>query len=557
MGIFSDRCEALIDLQTKKALSVEVLIKARQDPKWPRCGNQVSKIARGCSACGATVPGAWAKCPACGKWIGVESQFCWHCSAALHPEDRSAMRGGYWQRPAGVLAKRVEVGDIKQFLHGGKIIIGEGTAAILIQSGQFKDLLLPGEHTLASLTERIKNWGDQVLRAVVLVDTGDIALPIRVDNIRTAEEIPMSLYTEIVFRTIPDGSAANAFIANVMKDGRELSYNDFANRFNPEIRSAVQHLCNQSTVEDLFKDPELRLRVEDVIRHEISKSEGRFGFKLLRISTTEVVSPKYEELRATQGDIEVKRRQVEFDQRLRELLASDKMHQLKSEHDLDEYVKQLAQERDISDEHRNQQINLFRLVNRQEIQAKEAAFRLEQEIQQTTHDIGIKVKWDDYNFDVMVKESQAKAKTRDSAFKQEQKETEWALDMRDKKNRLEHEHLAETAKIHKTLSMQALLAMTDDPAKRADLVKLSQQLHAQGKSADVILAMQVANNPELAKAIAEIQHSKHEDHEKDLAERKKLLEESAERLERILKSALETTAEAAKRPAVTTRVIKK
>jgi len=557
MGIFSDRCEALIDPQTKKALSGEELIKARQDPNWLRCGNQVSKIARGCSACGAAMPGAWAKCPACGKWIGVESQFCWHCNMALHPEDRPAMKGGYWQKPVGVLAKRLEIGDIKQFLHGGKIIIGEGTGAILLQNGQFNDVLRPGEHTLVSLTERIKHWGDQMTSVVVLVDTGDITLPIRVDNIRTAEEIPMSLYTEIVIRAIPDDSAANAFMTNVMKDARELSYGDFANRFNPEIHSAIQHLCNQSTVKDLFKDPELRLHVEDAIQHEISKSEARFGFKLLRISAAEVVSSKYEELRATQGEIEVKRRQVEFDQRLRELLASDKMHLFKSEHDLDEYVKQLAQERGISDEHRNQEINLLRLVNRQEIQAKEAAFRLEQEIQQMAHDIGVKIKWDDYNFDTMVKESQAKTKARDVAFKQEQKETDWALDMRDKKNRLERENLAETAKIHKTLSMQALLAMTDDPAKRADLIKLSQQLHAQGKSADVILAMQAANNPELAKAIAEIQQSKREDRDKDLAERKKLLEESAERLERILKSALETTAEAAKRPATITRIIKR
>jgi lipopolysaccharide biosynthesis regulator YciM len=65
MGIFSDRCDALIDPNTRKALTGEALEKAKLDPKWPRCGTRVSKAARFCRTCGKTAPGGWWRCPSC------------------------------------------------------------------------------------------------------------------------------------------------------------------------------------------------------------------------------------------------------------------------------------------------------------------------------------------------------------------------------------------------------------------------------------------------------------------------------------------------------------
>ncbi len=45
MGLFSDRCEALIDVTTKRALQGDALAHARQNPDTPQCGNRVCRCA--------------------------------------------------------------------------------------------------------------------------------------------------------------------------------------------------------------------------------------------------------------------------------------------------------------------------------------------------------------------------------------------------------------------------------------------------------------------------------------------------------------------------------
>ena len=51
MGIFADRCRALIDPATGRALSGEALKKAQASDekifsRWPRCNNAVKKAAK-------------------------------------------------------------------------------------------------------------------------------------------------------------------------------------------------------------------------------------------------------------------------------------------------------------------------------------------------------------------------------------------------------------------------------------------------------------------------------------------------------------------------------
>ena len=88
MGLFADRCDALIDPRTGDALTGPALEEAQKDPKAPRCGNRVPRAARFCNKCGRGAPGGWWKCPQCGKWVGNESRFCWNCKARLHPEEQ-------------------------------------------------------------------------------------------------------------------------------------------------------------------------------------------------------------------------------------------------------------------------------------------------------------------------------------------------------------------------------------------------------------------------------------------------------------------------------------
>ena len=189
MGLFSDRCEAFIDVGTRRSLQGEALTQARQNPDAPRCGNRVPKAARFCNQCGSSAPKGWWKCPACGKWAGAEANYCWNCKAALHPEARGDIASGKWQRRAGSFARRIEVAEMKRLLEKG-LTIEVGTTALLIEGGKIKAVLPPGRHTLETLGRKLAGlFVTQGAQSVVLMDAGDIVLPLRFSDLRTREEM--------------------------------------------------------------------------------------------------------------------------------------------------------------------------------------------------------------------------------------------------------------------------------------------------------------------------------------------------------------------------------
>ena len=208
-------------------------------------------------------PGAWRwwKCPGLRRnGVGNDSKFCWNCKTPLHPEDRADMAGGVWQHPASLLAQRFEVGDMYILLKKG-LSVQQGTLALLLDGGAVKDVLKAGRHNLDSLGHRINHWGDPPPRSAVLINAGDTVLPLRVGSLRSAEEMEVEFYGEAVLRFVPGDAAL--FMNNLMKDQRELTFADLAERLQGDIRYALENMCNSSTIEDLVKDPQRRLRLED------------------------------------------------------------------------------------------------------------------------------------------------------------------------------------------------------------------------------------------------------------------------------------------------------
>jgi hypothetical protein len=545
MGIFSDRCQALIEPQTGKVLTGEALAAAKQNPRAPRCGNRVKKAARFCGKCGSGSPGGWWKCPACAKWVGNESHFCWNCNTPLYPDTRAGIAGGRWQRPGGVFAERFEIGDIKLMLKDG-LIIEEGTVALLLDGGALKDVLSPGRYNPESMARKINHWGNPPPRTVVLVDNGDVVLPLRVEALRTAEDIPVELYTEVAFHFVE--KKASDFLANVFKGNQRLTFQEIETLLTGEIRYTIENNANTSTIEDLVKDPQRRLQIEDALAHTMKDVLPRYGLELVRVAAAEFTGKEYEELRMKSGDIEVKRRQIELDQRLRELLSSEKMDQFKTEAELNEYIAQLSQERDLSTQHRTQELALLRLVHRHEIDKKAADFAFAQAMAQTAHDIGLKKMGDEYRREAKRLEEENEAAITQMWLKVKQEKRRLELEFEQERLRIEREDEAARIAARKGADLTTLLSLIDDPAKRQSLLELNKQMQTAGKSPAEIMAYYAAENPDLARVLLEQEKAKSGDRDKEWNERKEVMNEAADRMERIMQKALETTAEAARNP---------
>lgn len=552
MGLFSDTCQALIDPKTGFALKGAELEQARTNPATPRCGNKVRKAARYCGKCGAGAPGGWWQCPSCQKWIGNESNYCWNCKKPQHVATRESMAGGVWQRAVGVFAERFEVPDIKKLLTDG-LLIEQGTSAIMLQGGAFKDVLAPGRYNLDSFAHKVNWFGNPPARTIILVESGDVVLPLRVEALRSASEIPVEFYTEVALRFLPKQAAE--FVDNLYKQQERLAYGDLERILLGEIRYAVENVCNRSTIEDLVKDPQRRLDVEDQIRATFDKNLARYGLELVRLASAEFTGKEYEELREKAGTLEIKRRDLEFTQRMRELLTSDKMQELQQSGKLDEYVAQMAQERGISTEKRSHELNRLKQGNRHESERAETSYKMAQEMEQAAHQIGIKLRWDDFTRDKLEKDTLLNLKLKQAQSEAEVQEAMQWLKVKEEKHRVKNKALREQADTYKDLDLKTLLSLLP-PEQHASLLALNEQELKKGRSAAELMALEAGKNPELARALHEMERAKREDREKDWEERKDLLKDLGDRIERITKAALETTAEAAKHPGSSTQIVK-
>lgn len=421
--------------------------------------------------------------------------------------------------------------------------MSEGTVALLLDAGAFKDVLEPGRHTVDSLARRINHWGTPPPRTVVLVESGETILPVRLEGLRSAEELEVKFYGEVILQFQPKRAAA--FLANFLKARNELSLQAISALLTGELRYAVENFCNTSTIEDIVKDPQRRLRLEDELKATLERTTASWGIQVVRVSSAEFYGNAYEELRAKAGEVEAKRRELEFSQRMRELLTSDKMGAFKSEHDLNEYVTQLAHERGVGDAKRDHELARLSQVQRHEIEAAEAMHQMDLEREQSAHDLDLRKNTDAYEREKLVSDTKARVEAAAAA-----------LELKRKRKEIDREDLEATGNILKGHDIETLIALVDDGDKRAQLMELHKRTSLKGASPESILALTAADSPQLAQALVEIMRHKTDDRLAAVEQREKLSRDQAAQLERILNKTLESVADATRGPSQSTTVHK-
>ena len=379
----------------------------------PQCHARVSKKARFCPKCGRGAPKGWVTCPSCRKWVGNDSKYCPHCNTPLHPEERVDLAGGVWDRKPGLFAQRFELSDVTGIVKSG-LKIEEGTLAILLDAGKKVAILGPGRHTPEGTLRNLNWFGKPPPRCVVMVDAGDCVFRVDIRGMRTAEDVSVDVVAEVTLRFDP--GEANGFLSNLLKEGRSIDAETVGNWLEAEAKAAVKDLCAQSTVEDLVKDPERRPRFEDAIGRSLKDLLKRSGLKLVRVGYVDFISADYEKMRKQYGELDAKRRQLEFDRKLHELVLSDdsetrehklarrsgfederyrefvitadatnKRRDLEEQkerdearriRDTEEYLAQLSEEKGLSGISHDSEIELAKLAAAGKINAKEAEEKL-------------------------------------------------------------------------------------------------------------------------------------------------------------------------------------
>jgi len=553
MGIFSDICE--------------------------QCGNKVPKQARFCNKCGTGAPGGWTKCHHCHKWVGVESEFCHNCKAVLFPKDRELVQNGTIRREPGVFLQRIDIASVKRLLDK-ELIIEHGTKAIFMENGRINQVLEPGVHKIQEgFLKRL--FSGETAKTFFIVDSGDVALPFNMLGLHTREDMKLNFYTESIFQFNPNN--AMGLIENVLKDKRQITHDEPVDGPEPgssevrydtlwkclefEVGHAARSMCLETSIDDLVKNPDIRIAFENKLASTMDRAADRYGLSLVRCTAVSFFGKDYEELRERSGEIEADARRAVLEKRARSVVADDKLNSFQSEKELQIHLDQLAFEYDVSKEQMDAEFKIILIDLQHELDLKQQkqdqeltkdadTFRREEETTELDHEMGQDSKKRDFTRSENQKNFEQSRSQKMATHNDRLKKAEGGLNLR--AMRAEQNTTIEQQKLDvrsgKSLQELSSILTPEEFAQYKAAVELGNEVEIKKLMASMtpeqMLAMQASGNAELAKSVAEIAKTKAEAQgdkvRAELADEKvALMEKNAERMERMHDKALDANAKTA------------
>jgi hypothetical protein len=532
------------------------------------CGRQVANQAKFCSKCGSPAPGGWWRCGGCGMHIGNESQTCPHCGQSQHAEKRLDMSGGVWEKQEEVFAERFEFPDLEPRLGNG-LNVQESQYALLLQGGAVIETLRPGFYPKTGIDA--KTLAESGRWSIVMVDSSEFALPVCVEKLETRDDITADLHLVLALEFDPEG--AKEFMRNLMGSclmlnndalTASLGYDEISRSVMQTVDAAARSFCNTVTVAELFKDADIRLKLENHIAQAMIRSLGAVGLKFVRLKESEFKSEVFDKLRGMSGQLETKRREIEFMRRADELANDATRREALREHEMEEYITQLAHEKGIRDDLREQELERLRTKWRREKERGELEYQNEtREIRQES-DQAFQVRQAEHEEQLLdlhhreelerriaaqknsVEYMQLDAQIRDIRLETEKKKSAveqeaagW-LKLKEQKRAAEHERKLEMLNAAQGADISAMLMAEEDPEKRAQLLKFH-ELELQTKmTPELLLAAAAANgNPAAAEALSRMNRDQLEAIERSKQENKEVYERMLQMDERMFNSALE------------------
>ena len=490
------------------------------------CGKMVKVKAKFCSKCGGTAPGSWWRCGGCGKLIGSESKSCPHCGRVQNPMMRLDISDGSWRKDEEVFAERFELQDVAPLLENG-LNIQENQCAVLLEGGAVCDVLEPGFYQSSDF--RNTGSGD---KSMVMVDSAEFILPVCVEQVRTSDDIAADLHAVVVLRFDQDN--AKEFMRNLMGSSlylrddaltASLGYEEIAHCLLADVDSAARDFCNSVRVSDLFKDADIRIELENHIANRLKSNLFSIGMKFVRLKEVEFESEIFENLRRTSGELEARRKEIEFMQRADELANDATRKEAMGEFEMEDFVNQLAHEKDIKDELRLQEIEHIRKVwerkdeanalshendlddlqQKRQLSRDRIDYNFEQEILDLKHKkelerrIAAQVSSLEYE-EIESKIQEVKLELEKKKVAAEQEAAEGWLKIKEQKQTFNQNLKIDMIKATAGADIQSLIMAEDDPDKRRDLLALYEQQQQAKMTPELLLAAAAARGNAAAAA---------------------------------------------------------
>ncbi|MFC1604319.1 SPFH domain-containing protein [Planctomycetota bacterium] len=529
------------------------------------CSASVSKAAKYCNVCGEPASTADTNCGRCGAVVGAQSKFCWKCGGNLKEQQKVTLFDNRWVRASDDFAIRVDECDIKGFLSKG-LIVEHGTRGMVFQRGRFCGYVDPGNYDLNGFLKKVNNFNQTTPTSVVLVDAGDVELHLEAIKLHSKEQVEV----DAAFKALVQLTDPEKFYTNAFKSRNQLSVGYVAGSLTDELRSALQTYVGSKSVEDLYSNTAIRQEVERQMQLELEPILERIGLEMVQLRFVDFFCPAYDPIREEQAGLYIDTRKTAIDldrlklaQRMRKEMTADKMDQLKTENDFEDFVRQTEHELGLKDIIRTDEMDKLKRQFTHERDRDVLAHQIEIEgikndadREEARSDLEAKIE----NFKLqkqakredVVADSETEDHIKRKDIDRDIYEAREAVKLREETQRVElarqrEEHKLEAEKLQERskASAQALISILDGDA--ADRIMKLEELRAKEKlSPDQIIAMTASTSPHVAEVLAEkykaeaaISGERFKQLQDFMAKQEETSKDSADRLERVMNVAMQ------------------
>lgn len=374
--------------------------------KCPNCGKPVKNDARFCGECGQPLGGGIIKCAVCGTENNSDAKFCKSCGRPLDESAVPEIQRHHWARKENDFAVRMEASDLPGMLRKG-LVIEPGLNALLIERGITKGTIPSGTYILERPEQKLWDWlttGIPERATLLLVEvtptelifnlggrfTSD-PLPIGM-NIRmqvevaepgkfiinllkgrerlTKEDLREYLYPEVVatadqwlrghsLKELAENPAVKNQLDIALEETMKKTFqqvglvfkNIRAVELNLEpydrikgVRGKIALLNMSSSVDLEYRKAEASTeaeawRIDEDVKLQRAKEEADLRMNWGEIQKSNILEDLAEETRK----VEKEESRVELFQRMRKAVMSDKMNDVRSEADFDEFMNEVDQ----------------------------------------------------------------------------------------------------------------------------------------------------------------------------------------------------------------------
>lgn len=471
------------------------------------CGASNPSNSRFCGKCGKPLNSSITNaCPNCGAEIKSGSIFCSKCGSKLtqSPKHEATVsiskefsKYNIWMRQPDDFAQKFELPDING-IFTKRVTVEQGTGALFIQGGVYRGMLPPGQYNVESLHKRIIGLVTGLTTTVILVDSAEVPLTFSFEKteLRTKDSYDVGASGQLTAKI----SAPLNFLENYLKGKDHISLTDIENTLHNELAQILRRNLSGYNISELYGNAEISRKIEEELKTTLNislKSKGLEITLLNCIGFDEGAFLEVQKIR-NQAHIDIDIAKAEYEKYIA-------LNQLETAKSIDNIDNKAA-------------VKVHAIDAENEINKRQQAGKHELEDADLNHNLA---------HDRAIHDHQLEKDKSD--FEQDAYEIERLVKIQaDRRER----------KIHdlNSASIETLIYLSKDSSKTATLAKLELANRGVSLSPEQLLAIQAADSPEAAKALAAKFSA---DEQREFNKRAEdMMNANADRMERVMEKSL-------------------